>query len=61
MTKLLTHFELAAHSVPELQALMHDLFNDLAASEPGTAKRRNALASLDNVRREMAIHHQLKP
>lgn len=52
--KLLTRFELAAKSENELRALLREAFNALAASEPETHQRRNALASIENIEREIA-------
>ena len=52
--KLVTRFELASRSTRELQALIRDLFNELANSAPESAERRNALASLENVQAELA-------
>ena len=49
--KLLTIFELASRSDNELHAIYRELFNELARSNEGSANRRNALASLENIRR----------
>ena len=46
--KLITRFELAAKSESELYALLREVFNELARSEPDSHERRNALASLEN-------------
>lgn len=51
--KLITKFELAAKNVTELYALYRDVFNALVQSSPNTHKRRNALASLENIQREI--------
>ena len=51
---LITRFELSALKETELRGLMRDVFNALARSEPDSAERRNALASLDNIQAELA-------
>lgn len=53
--KLITRFELAALSESELRGLMREAFNALAQSEPDSAERRNALASLENIQAELAL------
>lgn len=60
MTKLLTHFELASRSERDLRALLRDLFNALARSDADSSERRNTLASLDNVRREISARQNLR-
>lgn len=52
--KLITRFELASRSTNELRRLLRDVFNELARSKPDTAQRRNALASLETIRAELA-------
>jgi len=51
--KLITTFELAAKSEKELHALLRETFNELAKSEPDSPERRNALASIENINREL--------
>ncbi len=51
--KLLTVFELATRSDNELRAIYREVFNELAKSEEGSADRRNALASLENIERAL--------
>jgi hypothetical protein len=53
--KLITKFELAAKRKTELYALLREVFNELARSEPGSHERRNALASLENIEREIIL------
>ena len=53
MTHFITNHELARLSLHELQGLYRKVFNDLVQSQPGTPERRNALASLDNIQREL--------
>lgn len=50
---LITRSELASLNIGELNALYRDTFNALVRSERGTHERRNALASLENIEREM--------
>ena len=52
--KLVTQYELAVKTKPELHGLYREVFDALAQSEPGSAVRRNALASLENIARELA-------
>jgi len=52
--KLITRFELASRSTSELRRLLRSMFNELACSKPDTDQRRNALASLETVRTELA-------
>ncbi len=51
--KFLTIFELAARSDSELHATYRQIFNELAQSEEDSAERRNALASLKNIKRTL--------
>ncbi len=51
--KLITRFELAAKTETELYALLREVFNELAKSDPDTHQRRNALASIENIQREI--------
>lgn len=51
--RLITRFEMAAKNESELYSLLRDAFNELARSEPDTFQRRNALASIENVQREI--------
>lgn len=52
--KLITRFELAAKRETELYALLREVFNELARSEPDSHERRNALASIENIQREIS-------
>ncbi|WP_419907884.1 hypothetical protein [Hoeflea sp.] len=52
--KLITRFEAASHTTAELQGLYREAFNALAAAPRGSQEQRNALASFNNVRRELA-------
>ncbi len=51
--KLITRFEIAAKNKNELHAILRNAFNELAQSEPNSMERRNALASIDNIQREI--------
>ncbi|MBN4078635.1 hypothetical protein JYT96_01360 [Gammaproteobacteria bacterium AH-315-C21] len=51
--KLLTRFELAAKNKTELHGLLRHSFNELTKSNPNTHQRRNALASIENIQREI--------
>jgi len=51
--KLITIFELASRNEAELHSLYRAIFNDLAQSKPDSQERRNALASLENIKREI--------
>ncbi|MCR9135724.1 MAG: hypothetical protein NXI27_07010 [Alphaproteobacteria bacterium] len=52
--KLITRFEAASRSTAELHGLYREAFNAMAAAPLGSLERRNALASLDNIKRELA-------
>ena len=52
--KLVTRFELAAKSTTELHALYSDIFNALVGCDEHSHERLNALASLENIRTELA-------
>ena len=52
--RLITRFELATRNSDELHRLHRDIFNRLARTGANTAERRNALASLENIQRELA-------
>ncbi len=51
--RLVTRFELAAKNESELHGLLRNAFNELAMSNPHTHQRRNALASIENIEREI--------
>lgn len=51
--KLITRYELASKSILELRGLYSNAFNALVQSVPESAQRRNALASLENISREI--------
>ncbi len=51
---LITRFELTAKTQNELYGLLRESFNNLAKSNPDTYQRRNALASIENIQREIS-------
>ena len=51
--KLITRYDLASKSDPELRGLYRQAFNALVQSTPESAERLNALASLENISREI--------
>jgi len=54
MRKIITPSELHHHSESELSALFRKVSQELTGTEPGSAERRNALASLENIQRARA-------
>ena len=52
--KLITRFELATKSKDELEGLFRQVFNELANCKPNTLEQANALASLQNIEREIS-------
>jgi len=53
--KLITRYELANRPTSELRGLLRQTFDALAQSTPESAKRRAALASLENIQAELGI------
>ena len=51
--KLITRYELQTKDIYELQGLLKECFNALVKSEYGTVERSNALASIENIQREI--------
>ena len=51
--KLITRYDLASKRARELRGLYHKTFNALVRSAPESPERRNALASLENLTREI--------
>ncbi len=51
--KLITRYDLASKSEYELRGLYRKTFNDFVQSTADSAERRNALASLENLTREI--------
>lgn len=60
MASIMTAAALEHRTLEELRTLMRKVERDLALSAPGSAERRNALASLENLSRAIArrrAHH----
>lgn len=51
--RLITRFEMTAKNENELHGLLRNDFNELAKSNPHSHQRRNALASIENIQREI--------
>lgn len=51
---LITRFELTSVSQTQLRGLLRETFNALVQSAPDSLERRNALASIENIQRELA-------
>ena len=51
--KLITRYDLTSKSEAELRGLYRKAFNALVQSTPESAERRNALASIENLTREI--------
>lgn len=52
--KLISRYDAAKLSLAELNGLFRQAFNALATAPRGSQERRNALASLDAIEREIA-------
>ena len=61
MTKIITCSELRYRTLAELQALYRALQIELGRATPGSAERAIALASLESVRRVMALRLTWQP
>lgn len=59
--RLITIFELAVLKDSELQALFRETADELACTDEGSADRRNALATLDNITTVMCRREQRHP
>lgn len=55
--KLITNFDIAAKEENDLRGLFAKLSKELAMSGQGSPERRNTLASMENVEREIAVVH----
>jgi len=53
MSRIITTSELENRNKQELSALFRKVSQETAKSEPGSPERRNALASLENINREL--------
>ena len=57
MCQIITTSELQHRTTGELSALFHKVSQELVQSKANTAKRRNALASLENISREKTARY----
>lgn len=55
--KIITNYELAGRNESQLRGIFAKLSSDLVITERGTPERRNTLASIENVRRKIAVVH----
>lgn len=53
MSRLIMAQDLKTHSIAALFSLLAAIDKDIAVSDPGTPARRNAIASHENVQREI--------
>ena len=53
--KLITKFQAATQSTPELHALYREAFNTFAHAKRGSIERTNARGSLQNIEAELAV------
>lgn len=61
MRKVITRSELHTRSEQELLALFRKVSHELAGTKPGSAERRNTLASLENIQRALAACRAQRP
>lgn len=61
MSRIITPSELQNRPLEELRVAFHRAQQELAMSEPNSPERRNALASLENIRRETNSRHTASP
>lgn len=61
MRKVITPSELNHHSENALSALFRQVSQELTGTKPGSAERRNALATLENIQRVQAKRRALRP
>ena len=54
--KLISAFELIGRSKSDLHNLFREVSQNLVQTDPGTAERRNALGSLENIAHARAVH-----
>ncbi|WP_269584231.1 hypothetical protein [Roseibium sp. Sym1] len=53
--KLISRFEAASRNTAELNALYREAFNAFASAPRGSADRRNALVSIENIEAELEM------
>ena len=61
MCRMITTQELQRLSLAELQTLFRQVHSELARSAPGSADRRNALASLETIAAAIHARHLMRP
>lgn len=61
MNRIIVASELQNRSLEELKVAFHKAQQDLARSAAGSAERRNALASLENIGRAIDSRQTLRP
>jgi len=59
--RLITQFEISAKPTRELQGLLRYAFNELAKSNAESYQRRNTLASIENIQREIGLRCKISP
>jgi len=53
--RLITRYELATKTTNELRGILRECFNAMAKSTKDSPERSNALASIENVQRELGL------
>jgi hypothetical protein len=61
MRTIITPTELSHRSNSELSALFRQVSQELTSTAPGSAERRDALTSLENIRRTQASRTAQRP
>ena len=61
MSRIITAAELQNRTLADLQTLYRKMQEDLTRSAPGSAERRNALASLENISHAIARKRACQP
>lgn len=61
MNRIITPSELQTRNLQELRVAFHRAQQDLAISDPKSPERRNALASIENIRRAMNSRDTQRP
>ncbi len=61
MNRIITTSDLQNRKLGELRVAFHRAQQDLTKSEPNSPERRNALASLENIRRAMNSRYIQRP
>lgn len=61
MNRIIVGSELQSLSLEELSVVFNKANQELVKSAPGSPERRNALASIENIRRAINSRHTLQP